>query len=384
MFFFSLIGYSGVRSATTALFLQKYGSGATPLWNLYSVITLTCVVSAYNWIQKKLGARVIFFLNATLTVVLFLLGTRSQWWGSNFHVGPLYVWKEVHVVVFIHLGWAYLINTLRSETASTWFGPVAAIASLGGTLGGLLVSYSMNRMGIPAAMGWISAAYLIAAAFFLRAPLSDAASAEHGTKRSPVASLKEVRHYVAYLAAFIALSQVVIGILEFLFYRQLDGALSSAEAKTQYLGDVNAWMNGLSLVFKVTLVPWLMARFRAPQIQFGLPLTYALLSFGMLPGMGGASAVALMTIAVAYAVVKGSDYSVMSVCKEMLYYPLASLQRYGAKYVSDIWVYRLAKALASFVLIWVQAEGILFGLLLVTLLVWGYLGYRLARAPEPT
>ncbi|MCO4753854.1 MAG: hypothetical protein KC478_05205, partial [Bacteriovoracaceae bacterium] len=36
--------------------------------------------------------------------------------------------------------------------------------------------------------------------------------------------------------------------------------------------------------------------------------------------------------------------------KEVMYYPLDKMQKFGAKYITDMFIYRLAKALIAFVM----------------------------------
>ena len=69
---------------------------------------------------------------------------------------------------------------------------------------------------------------------------------------------------------------------------------------------------------------------------------------------------------------KAIDYSLFSSAKEVMYHPLSRLQKYGAKYITDMFVYRLSKALISFVMSFYAAKelGFLNTVQLVCLGLW--------------
>jgi AAA family ATP:ADP antiporter len=68
-------------------------------------------------------------------------------------------------------------------------------------------------------------------------------------------------------------------------------------------------------------------------------LASSLLSFLFFPSFG--------LIAFTYGSIKALDYSIFGVVKEMLYIPLSIDQKFKAKAVIDVFLYRSAKAIAS-------------------------------------
>ncbi len=67
---------------------------------------------------------------------------------------------------------------------------------------------------------------------------------------------------------------------------------------------------------------------------------------------------------------KSADYSIFSAGKEILYQPLTSSQKYGAKYLTDMLVYRFSKALIAAVLIYLQSSTILNMMMISFLVIW--------------
>jgi AAA family ATP:ADP antiporter len=87
--------------------------------------------------------------------------------------------------------------------------------------------------------------------------------------------------------------------------------------------------------------------------------------------------VGLLPVAALYTYFKAADYSLFSAGKELLYQPLSRLQKYGAKYLTDMLVYRAAKAMVAAVLIYVQSSTMLNMLMLIFLVLWTGLVLRL-------
>jgi ATP/ADP translocase len=134
--------------------------------------------------------------------------------------------------------------------------------------------------------------------------------------------------------------------------------------RAQTLGLLYAYINGVSLFIKIAALPLLFMILNNIQVQRLVPVTY----LGMvLLGMGHPS---FFVAAFSFAFMKCSDYSIFSVSKELFYYGLTAEQKFGMKYVGDMFGYRLGKALISAFLIFVQDEKTLGFVLVGLLLVW--------------
>ena len=78
----------------------------------------------------------------------------------------------------------------------------------------------------------------------------------------------------------------------------------------------------------------------------------------------------LMLVSFSFGTMKGTDYSLFSAVKELMYYTLGPEQKYGAKYIVDMVVYRFAKGLISLFLIFFQMPWLLDVLLVALCLAW--------------
>jgi AAA family ATP:ADP antiporter len=80
--------------------------------------------------------------------------------------------------------------------------------------------------------------------------------------------------------------------------------------------------------------------------------------------------IGLLPIAALFTYLKAADYSLFSSGKEILYQPLQPEQKYGAKYLTDMLVYRAGKAVVALVLIYLQSSTILNMLMFIFLGIW--------------
>jgi AAA family ATP:ADP antiporter len=301
--------------------------------------------------------------------VSIFIFTASYWsYQQGFKPGAfiIFSWKEVYIVLQIHLFLAYANSWLKREDFLRWIGPLGGLGSLGGVLGGLLTSWYARQWGTGATL-------LLGQVFvFLPAILSLSLEKIPGTRpseksgESPLRSLNTpaIRRYVISIAAIVALTQVVINIADFQFSLVFEAAIKDASERTAYLGHVYTATNALTLVLQIAVLPLLLKYIGERMLHFFIPLSYLLcLALGLNGGV-------LLASALFYTYLKACDYSLFSAGKELLYHPLAPLQKYGAKYLTDMFVYRASKAGIAAVLIYFQSPEMLIGMMITALLLW--------------
>ena len=119
-------------------------------------------------------------------------------------------------------------------------------------------------------------------------------------------------------------------------------------------------------MLQVLILPFLLARISERALHLFIPLSYLSLFLALfLTG-----SFALSNVALFYIFLKASDYSLFSGGKELLYQVLLPEQKYGAKYLTDMFIYRASKALIAVVLIYVQTSSILNMMMVTFLLIW--------------
>jgi ATP:ADP antiporter, AAA family len=143
--FFLLFSYPMVRSLMTAIFLDSHGAKNSPLVWIYSVLTLSIVTAFYNGLQERLSIHKLFLMTGLSSIFFFLLGKIFFDNGLLTFAYPLYILKEIYIVLLVHSALGYLNSSVDEKTAKLVYGPLGAVGSLGGILGGFLtISLSQN------------------------------------------------------------------------------------------------------------------------------------------------------------------------------------------------------------------------------------------------
>lgn len=368
-----LFSYPLIRSVSTALFLQEYGAKSSPAVWVWSVLALSLLVTFYNRYQLKWRVHNLYTMTGIFSVIFILFCFYMIQGGHGIYAWPLYVWKEVYIVVMLHMVYGLLNTIVDVKIARILYGPLGALGSLGGVIGGVLTSTLVKAYSEQIVVLVGSVIIIASVVFYL---LSDrvALKGKDSTKAelSPLASVQGVGRYVSLMALMVILTQFVINLANFKFNVLFEMAVPDQAEKTQQLGRLYTWINLIALVLQIVVLPILLRFVSLRRIHLIIPTLYLVAQLWSLGG--GALAVAAM-----FMVLKGTDYSVFAVSKELLYFPLSDKQKYGAKYVVDMFCYRFGKGLISFVMIYVQALLWIDGLLYLSLALWLWLVFPLMK-----
>jgi AAA family ATP:ADP antiporter len=362
--FFVFFSYPLMRSTTTSLLLTHLGAKSSPYAWIFSVLALSFSVSILNHFQKTVRAQILYVGISIVTLSLFIIFWIGFKFSGELWTYPLYVLKEVYIVLLVHNILAHLNTSIVESVAKIIYGPLGAVGSLGGILGGLLTSSYAKEWGLLALfiMGLLMIGMtipLFAVTTNRNVHLKDA------KEKSPLKSIQGIKTFVFLVAGIVLLSQFVINIGNYQFNIFLSEAFESSIMKTEFLGKIYASINGCSLVIQILLLPLLFRYVPHFFTHLSLPLVYGLSFFGLNLIIGDG----LMPMAVTFIIFKGLDYSLFGSAKELLYYALSDIQKYGAKYVADMITYRFAKGLVSLILIKIPTN-LINSLLGVCLLAW--------------
>lgn len=368
-YFFVIFNYPLIRASSTSLFFEAYGAKSSPEAWIWSVLSLTVAIFISNKLQTKFVIQKVFGLFTLFTVLLFGVGYLLFERGMKLPAYSYFVWKEVYIVVQVHLVLAYCNIFFSKDLFKKLIGPVGAIGSIGGVLGGLLTSYLSQRFGVGSVV-WSGLFFVfLPALFFFKTPSVLKPGELQDKKESPLSSLldPQTRNYVLLIIAMVALTQFIINIIDFRFNLGFEASIQDQQQRTSYLGYIYTLTNGLTFLLQFILLPLILPRIKNRTLHLFIPLSYLLC--GMIYSFFGAG-VAFVYLGSFYIYVKASDYSLFSAGKELLYQPLRPEQKYGAKYLTDMLAYRLAKALIAIVLIYFQSSLILDYMGLTFILMW--------------
>lgn len=365
-YFLVLFNYPLIRASSTTYFFEAYGAKSSPVALLWSVLFLSVSILGFNKLQKRLSVQVVFMTATLISVALFLGGTFGFISGSNLASYIPFIWKEIYIVVQVHLLLAYANNFFRKEDFKILLGPVGAAGSLGGVLGGLLTSYLSSTGTLTVMLTGVAFVLIPALIFWFTSTLHS--KTEEKSKESPLGALSEghVQKYVFYVAMIIISTQFIINIADFRFHLEFEKAVTDSSLRTAYLGNIYTYTNFLTFIFQIFALPFILPRVSERNYHLFIPATFFICVMALMVGPG----IGLLPVAMLYVYFKAADYSLFSGGKEMLYFPLTAKQKYGAKYLTDMLVYRSTKALVALVLIYAQSTFFLNGLMLVFLVLW--------------
>ena len=367
-YFFILFTYPFTRSATQSIFLESYTAQDMPFTWFLSIITLTCAIYISNWIQGKIGVHKLFSLVSLFSIALFGGGLVLYYGGVKEAALAMFVWKEVYIVLLVHLFLGFCNNYFSYDQIKLLYGPLGAIGSIGSIAGGQLTSLLAKTSGTNSILyaSYFALLFAFLAFFKTRHLRYQEEQKEEKRKESPLAAIKDVKMYVFLIAAIIGLTQFVINIADLQFNLIFEKVVETKDERSFYLGQLYSMMNVFALFVQFLIMPWLLKAISTRTAHLFVPLFYiVLVAFGF--GLGGGM---LWPIAIVFVSMKGTDYSLFAVVKELLYAPLSSAQKYGAKYIADMWTYRTAKALIAVLLMYVNNIVVLSSLQFLFLIMW--------------
>jgi AAA family ATP:ADP antiporter len=364
-YFLVIFNYPLIRASTTSLFFEAYGAKSTPGAWAWAITFLSLTIFLCNKLQKKQSVQQVFTIASILSAIIFMAGSLSVFQSNKLFAYFSFIWKEICIVLQVHLMLGYANNYFDKKDFKVLIGPVGAIGSVGGVLGGLLTTYLSSNGGTLLVLQVGVAFVLLPIIFFL---LTTKITSVSDIQKSPVASLDtpDLKKYVFYICCMVGLAQFIINIADFKFNLAFEAAVPTSDLRTAYLGNIYTWINGLTFIFQFLLLPFILLRVSEKNLHLFIPLSFSVCLVALMLG----PQIGLIPIAALYIYFKAADYSFFSAGKEILYQPLQGPQKYGAKYLTDMLVYRSAKAVIAVLLIYLQSPSILDIMMLAFLGFW--------------
>lgn len=364
--FLILFSYPIIRSTVDALFLDTVGAQKSPLVWIYSVIILALTVGLYNKLQTKIKIQTIFSATCLITFALFVVGFLFMKSQPIVWRYLLFILKEVYIILLVNMTMGLLNETVDYETAKKFYGPVGVVSGFGGILGGLVTSWMTYWTSTELILLFGASILILVAILFGQTAHIQLFIKEKTLEKTPLQSIYPVRRYVFWIVLIVALSQVCISLVNFKFNILFEQVVPDKNLKTRYLGDINTAISSLVLIVQLVVIPLSLRYFSNRSLQLTIPIAYglfALWGFGL-------SGIGLLPIALTFIFYKGIDYSFFAVLKELFYFPLKTEQKYGAKYIIDMVVYRFAKGATSLILVFWQGAMFINWALALSLVFW--------------
>lgn len=347
-YFLVLFSYPLVRSSTGTLFYEAYTASEYSLASFIGVVILMLLITINNKLQPIIGVQKVYLFTGIVTVGSFIAAYFAFSAGIKEAAFVLFAIKESYIVLLVHLCLAFANSYYPIDLFKRIIGPIGAMGSVGGILGGQLTSFLAKKAGYGTEFIFALSLFFVflTVLVFYQTKRIQVKSLETKKGKTPLEAISGVKKYVFLIASIVMLSQFVIFIADLQFNMIFVETIVEKDARTAYLGNFYSLINTISLILQFIVLPILLIKFKTRNIFMFVPLLYIVLVFGGL-GLGAGQ---ILVIGAVFVLMKGTDYSIFSIAKEVMYHPLLSIQKYGAKYITDMFVYRTAKALIAFVM----------------------------------
>lgn len=390
--FILMASYYILRPVRDAMASDWTDTEVSFLWNINFFISAG-IVAVYGFAISKIKFKwvvPIVYMCFAASFIAFYLGAAALE-DRTLIEKTFYVWVSVFSLFHVSIFWSFMADTFTKEQAKRVFAAIGAGASAGAILGPAIPALFAEQLGtqnlmLIASCGLLLVVPLVFYIYHLKetelgnadvaADLSAAKMGGHWWKGFQAFFTNP---YLMGIGVFILL-YVFIGSFVYFEQKNLLAEYSRAE-RTEILGGID-WL--------VNVLTFGLAFFATGRIvkKFGMAFTLALLPLLVFAGLLILAFAPVITILLALQVARRSgNYAVTRPAREMLFTHVTQEERFKAKPVVDIVVYRGGDAISgsAFALL---TDGIGLGLAAVAIVgagiaaVWGWVGILLGRKFE--
>jgi AAA family ATP:ADP antiporter len=311
-------------------------------------LVMLAAVPAFGALVARLSRRVfipIVYHFFAANIVLFWLALDSSL-DRAVVARVFFVWISVFNLFAVSVFWSFMADVFSSEQGKRLFGFIAAGGSAGALLGPMVTVAIVGVIG-PANL-LIVAAVLLEAAVFCAQRLEFAERAQDPAAESRIgggwlAGLAMVVRspYLAGIALWVFLLSLTG---TFLYLQQADivsHASSDPAVRTRIFATIDLTVGVLTILVQFLATGRLLERFGVGRAAAFLPLVFAL-------GFGVLGAMPVLAVVVAFqALQRTANFALSNPALQLFYTVLGREEKYKAKNVIDLVVFRGSDALTS-------------------------------------
>ena len=362
--FFICADYALVRPVSNAVFITAYGAKMFPYaWLAMAPFSLL-VITVYNRLLPKFTcSKLLSCMIAVIIVINFSAVFLLKQEGSFPFI--FYIWKDIYVLLLFQQLWAMIHATVSLKRAQFLYGVLFAAGALGGVFGSLIPGFFALKMGSETLL--IFSAPILLALLLLytyalkhsridsRLPPTESRGVQEGLKQIAGSRV------LLFILLIVIFMQTASSLIDFQFNTSLQAAISMKDLRTEYTGRVMSLVNTISFLIQLGGGFLLLAFLGIKRAHLLIPMI--LLSNAILALFFPVFSI----VTLSFITIKAFDFSLFGIVKEMLYIPLKTEEKFHAKSVIDVFVYRSAKALAALVIL---LTPFLTGILLFIFVIW--------------
>ena len=387
-FFMLLAGYYVLRPLRDQMGIAG-GVRALPWMFTATFVTLIVAQPLYGALVARLPrARFI-----PIVYHFFVANLLLFWLLLTFDVAPVivarafFVWVSVFNLFAVAVFWSFMADLFTSEQGKRLFGFIGA----GGTAGGLLGPVITIALSVPfgPANLLLVAIVLLELAVFCVYRLERSANATHGTRideqrigGSAWAALPELIRspYLLGVSAWVSLLSFGATILYFAQANIVSATVQGAGAQTRLFASIDLAVGLLTLATQVFATGPLLKRFGTGVTAGALPVVY-IVGFAVL-----ALAPGLTVVLVFQVVQRWANFAIANPARQVFFTVVGREEKYKAKNLIDVVIYRGSDALYGWVFDSLQTLGLKLGAIALCALPvaagWLVLSIALGRAQQ--
>ncbi|MCX6577208.1 MAG: MFS transporter [Candidatus Aminicenantes bacterium] len=373
MFFhFFLITASAyvIKAVNTSLFLQHAGARRLPYAYIITAVVMGFAVSWNSQLLQRLNRRLYISLSLVFFIAclflfwfLFDLGDTSQIWEGWYTI--YYFWSSIFLAASITQFWILVNDIMQPRQFRRLIGFFVNGGLLGGIVGSLLARFLAKPMGTHNLLLLCPGFLVVCLWIVQKVPkihpdmVKETGRPKADLKKQKVGYLQSLKiltkhRYLIILSGMMLAGFVVSTLMDTQFNAAVQKTFSDPDQKTIFMGTFSAGLLVVSYFLNVLLTNRVLKNFG---IRVALLVSPAILMLGVgslffVPWAG------LMAWAV---VVKGADKSLTHTfsqsTRELLYIPIPPDIKYKAKVFIDMFINKLADALAGILLLILAAFG---------------------------
>ncbi len=345
-------------------------------------LVMLAAVPLYGALVARLPRRrfiplVYHFFAANLAIFWLLLTLDFE---RQLVARVFFVWVSVFVLFAVSVFWSFMADLFSSEQGKRLYGFIAAGGSAGALAGPALT------IGLAGTIGTTN--LLLVAGLLLEAAVLCALRLE-GKNESPANKpalgggpfdglLMVWRSpYIAGITLWVALLSIAATFLYFEQARIVAAYSDDPAARTRVFAAIDLAVGLLTIAVQFVATGRLITRFGVGSALALLPVVFA-------AGFAALAAAPLLAVVVAFTVLqRTANFAISNPAREVLFTVVARDEKYKAKNVIDIVVFRGADAVSSWLpgLLGLAASALAFAMIPVAL-VWAVLALWLGRAQE--
>ena len=368
--------YALTKPTANSVFIATYGAHFYPYVWLATIPLNLLIVGLYNRFVAKIGPLRMLTILAGFGMVInascahYLC--QVYWLPFAF-----YLWKDVYILIMLQQLWSIIHATITVQRSKYLYVIIFGIGGLGSMTGSLIPSLFAIEMGSAPILLFNLPLYAIVTLLYAGVvkTAGDIPTSKPDTKETNGLQLIFKSRILQFILLIVVLMQVASSLVEYQFNTLVEQSIIDQDVRTAFYGKL--W----SIIHSANLCLQFVGSFLLVKI-LGLRRSHILVpSLLLLNSIAFLALPTLGVMCVAYGTVKAFDYSLFAILKEMLYVPLSSEEKFKAKAIIDVFAYRSSKALASFVVLFLQLIGFmaLAWTAFALFAIWALVAFRLKR-----